>query len=260
MCATCIHQQNRHVPAPPLDASGRKRWPGRVRRSPRVVDGGYLMLGAIAGSLEAARDRYCTSGSRILDVGCEDMPYYPLFADVAGSYEGADIVGGPYVDYVGPLEALSAPGNAFDLVLATQVLEHVRDPRAALRQIARVLVPGGYAFVTTHGVYPFHPHPTDYWRWTQQGFEALVEDEPDLELVELVPHRHTVSCLALLVATYVEMAATKARLRPLGWPLVALLNLLGPLGDRAVPRLRYPRPQTLVMNYLLVLRRRTDAR
>jgi SAM-dependent methyltransferase len=217
------------------------------------------MLGAITESLTNARDRYCRPNSRILDVGSEEMPYYPLFATSALSYEGADLSPGPFVDYVGPLEELSAPDATFDLVLATQVLEHVRDPRQALRQIARVLLPGGHAFVTTHGVYPFHPHPTDYWRWTQQGFEALVEDVPELELVELVPHRHTISCLALLIATYVEMAATKARVAPIGWPLIAFLNVVGPIGDRVVRRLRYPRTQTLVMNFLLVVRRRDSS-
>jgi SAM-dependent methyltransferase len=247
------------VPAPDPTTIDLRNWPGRVRRAPRIVDGGYLMLGAITKSLREARDRYCRPGMRVLDVGSEDMPYYPEFAPVAASYEGADIVPGPYVDYVGPLEDLTAPDASFDLVLATQVLEHVRNPQQALRQIARVLAPGGHAFITTHGVYPFHPHPTDYWRWTQQGFVALVEDVPELELVELVPHRHTMSCLALLVATYVEMAATKARVAPLGWPLIALLNVAGPVGDRLVRRLQYPRTQTLVMNFLLVLRRRERA-
>jgi SAM-dependent methyltransferase len=258
MCATCILQQNRPVPVESQTEEELRRWPGRVRRAPRIVDGGYLMLGAIAASLVAARDRYCRNGSRILDVGCEDMPYYPLFSPISARYEGADIVPGPRVDYVCPLEELTAPSGTFDLVLATQVLEHVRDPKKALVEIARVLVPGGHAFVSTHGVYPFHPHPTDYWRWTQQGFVALVDDVPELELVELVPHRHTISCLALLLATYVEIATAKARVPVLGWPLVASLNVIGPIGDRLIRRLRYPQSQTLVMNFLLVLRRRPE--
>ena len=65
--------------------------------------------------------------------------------------------------------------------------------------------------------------------------------------------------LSLLTATYVEMAATKAHVPVVGWPVIALLNGIGPLGDMLVRRLRYPRSQTLVMNYLLVLRRRDEA-
>jgi SAM-dependent methyltransferase len=45
-------------------------------------------------------------------------------------------------------EALPCPDAAFDIVLAQDVLEHVRDPDATLREIKRVLAPGGVALVT----------------------------------------------------------------------------------------------------------------
>ncbi len=233
-----------------------REWPWRVRRSPRLVDGGYLLLGEIARTLKEARDRYLAPPVRILDIGCGEMPYYPLFAEAASEYVGADLEPGRGIRYVGPVEDLDVGDDRFDLVLLTQVLEHVRRPQRALATAAASLHEGGYAFVTTHGVYPFHPYPTDYWRWTQQGFEALVEDVPELELVELVPHRGTAACLALLMATYVEMAATRLRVPAAGWPIVAALNLAGIAGDRLSPRLRYPSPQTLIANFLLVLRRR----
>lgn len=227
-----------------------------MRRRPRLVDGGYLLLGAIAHSLEDARDRYLDDGARILDVGCGEMPYYPLFAEMAAEYDGADLEPGPRIRYVGPVEELDTEGNGYDVVLLTQVLEHVRSPATALRAVSGALVDGGYAFVTTHGVYPYHPHPHDYWRWTPEGLDALLEDVPELELVELVPHRGTVACLAMLCATYVEMAATKANVAPLGWPAVAALNAVGVVGDRVTRRLHHPNPQTLIANYLLVLTRR----
>ncbi len=51
------------------------------------------------------------------------------------------------------LMALSFPGNAFDLVITQDVLEHVADPDAAFREIRRVLVPGGHHVFTV----PLHP-------------------------------------------------------------------------------------------------------
>jgi SAM-dependent methyltransferase len=235
-----------------------REWPGRERRRPRLWDGNYLLLSAIVESLEDARDRYVGRGAAILDVGADRMPYYPLFADIASDYAGADLSPGPDVRWVCTLEDLQAPDEAFDLVLCTQVLEHVRRPEVALRQIARVLRPGGHAFITTHGTYPFHPHPTDYWRWTQQGFEALFEDAGALELVELVPHRGTAACLAGLTSNYVEMAAVHARVGAFSRPVILALNALGLAGDRAFGRLRFPNEHTLVTNFLAVGKKPTS--
>jgi len=244
------------APSPPEDRGPLERdWPGRERRRPRIWDGNFLLLSAIARSLDEAVATYVPHGAAVLDVGAGAMPYYPLLAPVASDYAGADINAAPGVRWVCTLEDLTAPDDSFDLVLCTQVLEHVRRPEEALRQIARVLRPGGHAFVTTHGTYPFHPHPRDYWRWTQQGFEALFEDAGALELVELVPHRGSVACLAGLTANYVEMAATHARVGALGRPAVLALNALGLLGDRLAGRLRFPNEHTLITNFLAVGRK-----
>jgi SAM-dependent methyltransferase len=229
-------------------------WPQRRERRPSFFDAYYLHYSALTGSLVDARDRYLEAGLQVLDVGCGDMPYYPLFAELADDYVGTDVEPGPRVRYVCPVERLELPDRSFDLVLCTQVLEHVRKPELALSEIGRVLKPGGHAFFTTHGVWPFHPYPSDYTRWTQQGLEALFDDADSLTLIELVPHRGTAACLALLLNYYVEVAARRARLRPVGAALSAVLNGAGLLGDR-VGRLHYPNADTLVHNFLAVARR-----
>jgi SAM-dependent methyltransferase len=229
-------------------------WPARVRRRPRRGDGNYLLLSALVASLVEARDRYVDSGTAMLDVGCGDKPYYPLFANRVGEYVGADVVDGPKVDVVCPLEALEFPDDRFDNVLCSQVLEHVREPVRALQEIARVLRPGGIVLAATHGTYPYHPHPTDYWRWTQDGLRALFDDAGGFEIVEIVPHRGSIACLALLLANYVEMAATSAKLARLGRPVVAAINTLGEGLDGRVARLSYPGPHTLIANFLVVAR------
>jgi SAM-dependent methyltransferase len=230
------------------------RWPQRRERRPRFVDAYYLHYSALTASLLYARDRYLRPPVRILDVGCGDMPYYPRFAGVAIDYVGSDVEPGPRVTYVCPAESLAVEDATFDLVLCTQVLEHVDAPGAALREIARVLKPGGHAFVSTHGVWPFHPYPADRWRWTQQGIEAMIDDTPSLALRELVPHRGTASSLALLLNYYVEIVSRRAPLKPLGWGAIAILNVFGLAGDR-IRRLRYPNTDTLIHNFLAVCER-----
>jgi SAM-dependent methyltransferase len=229
-------------------------WPQRRERQPRFVDAYYLHYSALAASLIEARDQYLRGPLRVLDVGCGDMPYYPFFAELADEYLGTDVEPGPNVHYVCPLEALEIPDASFDLVLCTQVLEHVADPKQSMSEIARVLRPGGHAFVTTHGVWPFHPYPTDLWRWTQQGLESLVGGTPGLTVRELVAHRGTASTLALMMNYYIDVVTRRQPLKLLGWAAIAGLNAFGLAGDR-IRRLRYPNNDTLIHNYLVVCSR-----
>ena len=227
-------------------------WPGRERRRPGIGNSAYLVLREITRSLVAARDAFLGPGLRILDVGCGVQPYYPLFADVASDYDGHDVEPGPRITYVSPAESLPIPDAQYDVVLCTQVLEHVRHPQRALEEMTRVLVPGGHLFLTTHGVYPFHPHPADYWRWTQQGFEAMFEDTEGLELVTLVPHGGSGAAVALVVNTPIREAARAIRASWIAPPLIGTINIVGMLVDRLLPSRA---KAALIPNFLAVGRR-----
>jgi SAM-dependent methyltransferase len=48
---------------------------------------------------------------------------------------------------------MALPDGSFDLVICSHVLEHVPDDRAALRELARIVAPGGMALI----VIPYHP-------------------------------------------------------------------------------------------------------
>ena len=68
------------------------------------------------------------------------------------------------------------PSGAFDLVACTEVLEHVLDPFAAVREIRRLLKPGGHAFITTPFNFRIHGPLPDCWRFTEHGLRALLKD------------------------------------------------------------------------------------
>lgn len=142
------------------------------RLQPRRGTRNYVLLSSMA---EALRREIAKLGPRgtLVDYGCGRMPYRSLLE--GWRYIGADLGDNPAaevtLDERGglPLDDASA-----DAVLSTQVLEHVDDPKLYLREAFRVLRPGGRLVLSTHGIWVYHPHPQDLWRWTCEGLAREV--------------------------------------------------------------------------------------
>lgn len=103
-------------------------------------------------------------------------------ASVPG-YVNIDLFPTPGVDVVADAESLPFPADLFQRVECDAVLEHVRCPESVLREIARVLAPGGYAHLVTPFCHPFHEYPRDYRRFTLDGLKLLAADTGALEVV-----------------------------------------------------------------------------
>lgn len=132
---------------------------------------------------------------RLLDFGCGDGRSIDLFKRLLpqASWTGVDIEASPEVDsrrrsdghfvtYDG--YELPFPDRRFDLVFTKQVLEHVRKPELALREIARVLAPDGWLVGQTSQFEPYHSY--SMWNFTVYGFKRMCEDA-GLRLAELRP-------------------------------------------------------------------------
>lgn len=76
----------------------------------------------------------------------------------------------------------SALDRTFDVVICEQVLEHVRNPWAAVRTLGNLCRPGGHIVVSTPFLIKVHNEPADYWRFTVAGLRLLLE-EAGLEVV-----------------------------------------------------------------------------
>jgi SAM-dependent methyltransferase len=215
--------------------------PGYAVRAP--------LVGWLAEEARLAGER--GSRPRLLDVGCGVRPYEHLFAPSVAEYIGVDVAN-PRADLEGTAEDIPVPDGAFELVLCTQTLEHATDPARAVRELRRVVAPGGRVLASTHGVQVYHPNPVDLWRWTHAGLERLFRENGDWSAVTVKPASGTAACVGMLIAHYADLLAKRARVRALGVPVVAAANLAGRGLDRLVPGLRQPQPGTIFANYHVV--------
>jgi len=107
------------------------------------------------------------------------------------SYIGVDIARGPGVDVVCDATRLTNQFGlaTFDVVIATEVLEHIEDWRGAISNIKHVLKPDGIIIATTRSKgFPLHGYPSDYWRYELSDIKSIFSDmriqsiEPDPDL------------------------------------------------------------------------------
>ncbi|MEX0774370.1 MAG: class I SAM-dependent methyltransferase [Phycisphaeraceae bacterium] len=184
--------------------------------------------------LRTVRQQAHHARGRLLDVGCGGQPYRPLFTDVT-RYIGVDLPGAQRIDVAASALALPFADAAFDTVLCNQVLEHVPDPGLLIREVQRVLRPGGTLLLTTPQVWGLHHEPHDYFRYTCYGLAHLARSS-GMTIVAVAP---TCGMWATLVQRLADTVAHHyaARLpRPLFFGLCVLLSpilLIGYLLDRA---------------------------
>lgn len=188
-------------------------------------------------------------GDSVVDVGCGDRRHEPLFTRSGASYAGFDGPWNPAADVAGDASALPIPDAAYDVVVCTQVLEHLPRPAAAVAELRRIVRPGGRVLVSTHGTSVFHPCPLDLWRWTAPGLEMLFLDSADWSSVTVAPAQGTAATTAMLLANFADLAFKRMHIRRLGAPLVFCLNLAGEALDSALPLLRQPIPGSLTATF-----------
>jgi SAM-dependent methyltransferase len=189
----------------------------------------YAVLQPLLGSLQGD----------VLDVGCGYKPYRSWIPR-ARSYYGVDVFAGPEVDaLIEPGEPWPVGDAGFDVVLCTQVLEHVGELDHTVQEVRRVLRPGGDAIFTVPFIFGEHNTPHDYRRLSRHGARRLLEDH-GLEIVTVRPHGaigSTLGSIALgwtfdLLPRGSRAMIAVSPLLPLWLVLCFVINGFGALLDR----------------------------
>lgn len=140
-----------------------------------LADPDYLILRLIRDFVESHLPVIATAGSLVLDAGCGEQPFRSRIERLGAEYVGLDVVqnASETVDLIAPLHSIPLGDGVVDVVLATEVIEHVPDPVQALLELNRVLRPRGRVILTVPFTYPLHEEPHDYSRLTSHAVSAL---------------------------------------------------------------------------------------
>jgi SAM-dependent methyltransferase len=121
-------------------------------------------------------------GKHVVEVGSLDVngslrPW--ILSLCPKSYIGVDICNGPGVDEICRAEELvfHFGDNKFDVLISTELLEHIRHWREAISNMKKILKPGGIILITTRSRGAgYHGFPYDFWRFELSDMEKIFAD------------------------------------------------------------------------------------
>ena len=152
---------------------------------------------------------------RLLDAGAGRVAYRAMLQEFCSSYEGLDVSPLPGVDHVADLQKAGLPDAQYDSIFCTQVLQNLTEPEQAIREMARMLKPGGRVVISVPHLVWLHNEPHDYWRFTGHGMRRLVE-KAGMRVIEIEPVGGLICFLAYGPSTLLLAAL---------WPVRPLFRL-----------------------------------
>lgn len=139
-------------------------------------------------------------GSYVLDVSSGTRPYKHLFEhcnyfchefseniQVMDNFRGETVKSEPNdtYDFIGDITNTGAPSNTYDVVLLTEVLEHVPEPFLAIEELKRVAKPGGHIYVTAPFTSGSHQQPYHFVTGYSREWYQYAANKYGLSIVEI---------------------------------------------------------------------------
>lgn len=153
----------------------------------------------------------------LIDVGAGKGKYRDLLAPYIATYTPIDDLSSDYqfksasdAESINVADAskLPFPDRSFDSALCTKLIEHVENPAEVMREISRVLKPGGYLILSSDWFTPYHREPKDYWRFSVDGYQYLAH-VANLEWVECYQQGGTMTAIHYIFWRTIELHGGK---------------------------------------------------
>lgn len=134
----------------------------------------------------SSKVKHISNGSKVLDIGAGGCPYRPLFQHC--DYKTQDFVqlsdeqiqhevGYGKIDYVCDISNIPVENKSFDVVICTEVIEHVPFPINVIIETARILKPGGTLLITAPLQSGLHQEPYHFYGgFTKYWYEKFLTD------------------------------------------------------------------------------------
>lgn len=121
------------------------------------------------------------NSSLVVDIGSGTSPYKSLFH--FERYMSIDVKKINNVNVIGDICNLPVKDNIADIIICTEVLEHVKNSNKAVSELNRVLKDGKYLILTTPLLIGVHDQ-IDFFRFTELGLKNLLENS-GFEILEI---------------------------------------------------------------------------
>ncbi len=140
------------------------------------------------------------------DIGDFPMGRWNLYVGGAGSetpgFINLDLFLLPGVNVVADAHDLPFADAVFTRIECDAVLEHAKDPARLMRELERVLAPGGHLHVVTPFCHPYHEYPEDYRRFT---IPALREMAGGMQVIATGWRTGPTATLLIVVLEYAKL-------------------------------------------------------
>lgn len=165
-------------------------------------------------------------GGVVIDLGGGKNPSYERFWNVKPEkFIRIDIDEKTGPDFVADLnKSLPFSDNYSDTVFLFNVIYILEDPSKTLREINRILKPGGKLFLTSPFIFNEAKEPNDYWRFTSEGLEKILK-EANFNETLIKPVGERFSSAMYLISPFLFF-----------WPIKFILYILAIGLDNIIPR------------------------
>jgi ubiquinone/menaquinone biosynthesis C-methylase UbiE len=187
------------------------------------LNGDYVDIYYVRKSiLHALKSNLSKFKGLVLDVGCGIMPYRELILSQnknVTSYVGLDYensldpeyeMGKPDLFWKGDI--IPMENNSTDIVIATELFEHCQDAELVMREMLRVLKPGGLVFFTVPFLWNLHLVPYDEYRYTPFSLKRHLANAGFVK-IEMEALGGIDASLAQMLAIWLQQRAMTKRLK-----------------------------------------------